>query len=439
MISRIYFLILILLQGIALSATIKDINHKGINIPIVYEKYNSLPIFNLQLVFKNSGYITDNEKHGLTNLTAKLLNEGTKTDGSVKFARKLESKAISIHSENGFETFVIEISCLKSEYKKALKLLESLLADPNTTNKTLEKLKIMQVSRLKQKENDFDYMASKELKSLIFKDTPLAHPSSGNIDSINSITKKDIQTHIKKLLNINNLIVVVGGDIEFNDFEKKIPSILNKLSTKKPKISNDNIYTVTKSTNTKVLEKDTQQAYIYFGSPFDMKYNSQDAYKSKVASFILGGSGFGSRLMEEIRVKRGLAYSAYGNIINHKSRTYFTGHLQAKLENMEEAKKLVNELVNEFISNGVTKDELEAAKKFILGSEPLRTETFSQRQGRAFNLYYKGFSQDYPTKELELINNLELDDLNDFIKQHNELSNLSFAIVTNTTKNTKGE
>jgi predicted Zn-dependent peptidase len=433
MISKIF--LIILLQGIALSAIIKDIKHNGVDIPIIYEQYKALPIFNLQLVFKNSGYINDNNKHGLTNLCAKLLNEGTKSDGSVKFANKLESKAISIHSENGFETFVIEISSLKSEYPKALKLLKKLLEDPNITNKTINKLKVMQISRLKQKENDFDYMANIELNSILFKNTALEHSNLGNIKSIENISKKDIAKQLKNILNLNNLIVVVGGDIDFDEIKPKLSTIFDTLSDKKTNIKYNKIE-VNNKTTSKVIPKETQQSYIYFGSPFDIDSNSKDAYKIKVASFILGGSGFGSRLMEEIRVKRGLAYSAYGHIINHKTRSYFTGHLQTKIENTNEAKELVQEIVDEFIKNGVTSDELESAKKFLLGSEPLRTETFSQRQGRAFNLYYKGYDQNYPEQELNMINNLTVDELNNFIKSHKEISKLSFAIITQN-KNTK--
>ena len=134
--------------------------------------------------------------------------------------------------------------------------------------------------------------------------------------------------------------------------------------------------------------------------------------------------------MEEIRVKRGLAYSAYGNLHNNKSHSYFSGYLQTKIENHKEAKRLVQKIVSDFVKNGVTKKELQAAKKFILGSEPLRTETFSQRQTRAFNLYYKGFDQDQPSKELEKIDSLTLNDLNEFIKKHKEINNLNFSIVT---------
>ncbi len=426
---KFHFLVLIIfMQGIALSATIEEIKYNNKTIPVIFEKNKQLPIFNLQLVFKNSGYILDKKKHGLTSLVAKVLNEGTKSDGSVKFARKLESKAISIHTQNGFETFVIEVSCLKSEYKKALKFLNSLLQDPNISNKTLDKLKIMIKSKIKQKENDFDYIASKELKSLIFKDTALEHGSIGTIDSIDSIVKKDIKKQINNIFNINNLIIVASGDIELQNLKDDMKPLLVNFNDNKTKDANS-IVASSKPID-KTIIKQTQQAYIYFASPFDIKYNDKNIYKSKVASFILGGSGFGSRLMEEIRVKRGLAYSTYGHIVNQKTHTYFTGHLQTKLENTKEAKKLVKEIVNEFITNGVTLDELNAAKKFLLGSEPLRTETTSQRQSRAFSMYYKGFEQSYPQDELNLIENLTLEDLNKFIKSHQEINKLSFAIVT---------
>ena len=134
--------------------------------------------------------------------------------------------------------------------------------------------------------------------------------------------------------------------------------------------------------------------------------------------------------MEEIRVKNGLAYSAYGHISNKKSHSYFTGYLQTKLDNTQKAKDMVVSIVEEFIKDGVTKEELDAAKNFLLGSEPLRTETFSQRLNRAFSLYYKNLPFDYPKTELNMINNLSLDDLNQFIKSHKEIKNLTFSIVT---------
>ena len=411
-----------------MSATLKEIQNNNTNIPVIFEKNNNLPIFNLQLVFQNSGYINDQDKIGITNLTAKILNEGTKKDGSVDYARMLENNAISIDASTGFETFVIEISSLKSEYKLALQYLNNLLKDPNITQSSLDKIKLLEISKLHQKENDFDYIASKNLKKLQYKGTPLEYTSKGEIDHIEKISLKDIENKLRTLLNLNNLIIVVGGDLKFKNFKEDIQNTLSLIKPQeKSKLRK---IEMSKKAQEQTVLKDTEQSYIYFASPFNINFDSKDSYKAKVASFILGGSGFGSRLMEEIRVKNGLAYSAYGNITNSKSHTHFTGYLQTKLDNTTKAKKMVSKIVDEFVASGVTKKELQSAKNFLLGSEPLRTETFSQRLNRAFHLYYKNLPFDYPQKELEKINKLTLEDLNNFISEHTEIKNLTFSIVT---------
>ena len=422
-----FLFILAILQGSLMGAEIKHIDVKGVQIPVIFEEQKSLPILNLQLVFQNSGYIQDGNKSGLVNLSSKLLNEGTKELGSTKFAELLDENAITINTSNGFETFVIELSSLKEESNKAISLLNDLLKSPNYSEDTLSKLKTLMVGSLKRKENDFDYVSQNQLKSILFKNTALENPSSGTIESISKIQLKDIEKFVKKTVNLNNLIIVAGGDFELKEFEKLVNPLLNTLEIGEKVEANKVVFE--SKNEEKTLLKDTQQAYIYFGSSFNIDSKDEENYKAKVASFILGGSGFGSRLMEEIRVKRGLAYSAYGSISINKSHTYFNGYLQTKNESADEAKKLVSQIVADFVKNGVTQDELNAAKNFLTGSEPLRSETLSQRLNRAFTLYYRGLEQDYSKKELEKIQNLELKDLNDYIKSHNEINNLTFSIV----------
>ena len=410
-----------------MGATIKHIDVKGIQVPIIFEEQKSLPILNLQLVFQNSGYIQDKDKSGLVSLSSKLLNEGTKELGATAFAQELEENAISLTTSNGFETFVIELSNLKEQSKKGVELLTSLLKSPNFSQDTLDKLKTIQNGSLKRKENDFDYVAQNQLKSVLFAGTALENPSSGTIETTSKIQLKDIENFITNTISLSNLIIVAGGDFEEEEFEKFIKPFLETLKVGQ-KNEFQKINFISKN-DEKTLIKDTEQAYIYFGSSFNADSKDEENYKAKVASFILGGSGFGSRLMEEIRVKRGLAYSAYGSISINKSHTYFNGYLQTKNESANEAKDLVKQLVAQFVKDGVTQEELTAAKNFLTGSEPLRSETLSQRLNSAFTLYYRGLEQDYSKKELEKIQNLKLEDLNSYIKSHNEINNLTFSIV----------
>ncbi|MEV9615321.1 M16 family metallopeptidase [Aliarcobacter butzleri] len=410
-----------------MSATIKHINIKGTEVPIIFEEQKDLPILNLQLVFQNSGYIQDEDKSGLVNLSSSILNEGTKELGSSNFAQILDENAITIHSSNGFETFVIEVSSLKEQSKKAVSLLNDLLKSPNFTQSSLDKIKTIQTGYLKRKENDFDFIAQNQLKALLFKDTALENPSTGTIESISKIELKDIENFLSKTISLNNLIIVAGGNFTQKEIETLIKPILENLKTGEKSEVKKIDFKSQKSEKT--LQRDTEQAYIYFGSSFNIDSKDEENYKAKVASFILGGSGFGSRLMEEIRVKRGLAYSAYGNISINKTHTYFSGYLQTKNETAKEAQELVSKLVEEFVENGVTQEELTAAKNFLLGSEPLRNETLAQRLNKAFTLYYRGLDQDYSKKELEKIQNLKLEDLNNYIKLHKEINNLTFSIV----------
>ncbi len=134
--------------------------------------------------------------------------------------------------------------------------------------------------------------------------------------------------------------------------------------------------------------------------------------------------------MEEVRVKKGLAYSAYARLDVTKSSSYMSGYLQTKLESLEDAKETVKYVIEDFVKKGVTKEELEQTKKFLLGSEPLRVETMSQRLNRTFMEFYNDQEIGHSFKELEKIQMLKLKDLNTFIKEHREILDMSFAIVT---------
>ena len=266
---KYYFLFIIaILQGSLMGTTIKHINIKGVEIPVIFEEQKSLPILNLQLVFQNSGYIQDKDKSGLVSLSSKLLNEGTKELGATKFAEQLDENAITINSSNGFETFVIELSSLKEESKKAINLLNDLLKSPNFSEDTLNKLKTIQIGGLKRKENDFDYIAQNQLKSILFKNTPLENPASGSVDSISNIKLKDIETFVNKTICLNNLIIVAGGDFNLSEFESLIKPILDNLKVGEKAQAQEIIFSSKK--DEKTLIKETEQAYIYFGSSFNI-------------------------------------------------------------------------------------------------------------------------------------------------------------------------
>ena len=426
---RYILALLLLIQGVLMSAELHFLDLNGTKVPMIYEEDTTLPIVSMQVVFQKSGSIEDGDLPGLAKMSARMLNQGTKSLGNVGFAQKLEDKAIRFGVHTGTETMVMELSSLKEQFEYGVDLVSKLFVEPNLTPETLQKVKTNTLGYLARKKDDYDYIASVNLKKLLFAGTPLQNPSDGTKESIEKITLKDIEGFLAKHLVRARAVVVIGGDLSLDEAKKIAKKMLEPLQ--KGELEPLPFYEASDKQQTKIQkEEQTQQAYIYFGAPYHERIDSDDLYLGKVAMFILGSGGFGSRLMEEIRVKRGLAYSAYAFSRVNKSHSYFTGYLQTKIESQEEAKKLVAKVIDEFVKKGATQKELESAKKFILGSEPLRNETLPQRLSRAFHEFYAGRPLGYSKKELELISKVTLEQLNHFITSHPEITKLSYSIVT---------
>ncbi|MDQ7047948.1 MAG: pitrilysin family protein [Sulfurovum sp.] len=291
-----------------MATSVTDIQIKDTKIPLVFEEGNYIPIVSIQLVFKNAGHL-NNTKDGLADMAARMLNEGTSKDGSVGFATKLDAHAVDIGAHVGRESFILEVSALKSEFPYAMERLLELLKDPNYTQEALDQVKYQKIGWLTQKQSDFDYIAGSTLRASLFKGEALARPYDGTLESIKDISLTDVKTFISSHLGYNNVIGVVGGDIAFKEAE----NYLNEILALFPKVEAKEVDKIKASNKKEVIliHEDTQQAYIYFGAPFDYAYDEKDQYKAKIAEYLLGGAGFGSRLMEEIRVKRGLTYGVY--------------------------------------------------------------------------------------------------------------------------------
>ncbi|WP_456459215.1 M16 family metallopeptidase [Nitratifractor sp.] len=410
-----------------MAATLLHVDVKGVKIPVVFEAEKRLPLASMELVFQNSGSLADT-KAGIASLCARLLGEGTKKEGATAFATALENRAVHLSAETGRETFVLSLEALKSEFDFAVGKMNDLLNDPNTTPEAFKKVQTQTLGILKQKESDFDYVAATRLRTILFEGTPLAHPSLGTPESVSAMKLEELKKYLSDHLRLDNLIVVIGGKFTPEEVKSAVEKAVKGL--KEGRVKPIPHFGANGKRRETVTYEETDQAYIYFGAPYTMAADDPRRVLGKVAAFILGSGGFGSRLMEEIRVKRGLAYSAYGRFVVNRTHSYFSGYLQTKLKSGEEAKKVVQEVLDDFLKKGVTAEELEGAKKFFLGSEPLRTETLSQRMNRAFHEYYDGLGLDWSEKELNLIREMKLEDLNTFIRNHPEIGELSWSIVT---------
>ncbi len=407
------------------------LTHQEINqakVPVIYEENHLLPMGFIHLAFRGGGSLSDKNQLGLAKLFAQVLNEGTKELGAVGFAQALEQKAISLNVDTSTEDLQITLEFLKEYEDEAIMRLKELLKSPNFTQNALEKVKTQMLAALLQKESDFDYLAKLTLKQELFANTPLANASLGTKESLQKIKLEDLKQQFAKIFELNKLVVVLGGDLKIDQTLKRLNNALNFLP--QGKAYEEPYFEASDKKSEKVLYKDTEQAFVYFGAPFKIKDLKQDLAKSKVMMFVLGG-GFGSRLMEKIRVQEGLAYSVYIRSNFSKVAHFASGYLQTKLSTQAKSVALVKKIVKEFIEKGMTQQELDDAKKFLLGSEPLRNETISSRLNTTYNYFYLGLPLNFNQTLLDQIQKMSLKEINDFIKAHTEINDLTFAIVSN--------
>ncbi|MGL2654243.1 M16 family metallopeptidase [Helicobacter pylori] len=427
-------ILITLLLGVFMGLQASALTHQEINqakVPVIYEENHLLPMGFIHLAFRGGGSLSDKNQLGLAKLFAQVLNEGTKELGTVGFAQALEQKAISLNVDTSTEDLQITLEFLKEYEDEAITRLKELLKSPNFTQNALEKVKTQMLAALLQKESDFDYLAKLTLKQELFANTPLANASLGTKESLQKIKLEDLKQQFSKVFELNKLVVVLGGDLKIDQTLKRLNNALNFLP--QGKAYEEPYFEASDQKSEKILYKDTEQAFVYFGAPFKIKDLKQDLAKSKVMMFVLGG-GFGSRLMEKIRVQEGLAYSVYIRSNFSKVAHFASGYLQTKLSTQAKSVALVKKIVKEFIEKGMTQQELDDAKKFLLGSEPLRNETISSRLNTTYNYFYLGLPLNFNQTLLNQIQKMTLKEINDFIKTHTEINDLTFAIVSNKKK-----
>ncbi|MBS4332006.1 M16 family metallopeptidase [Campylobacter vulpis] len=395
---------------------------KGVRIPFIFEKNSDFPVIYLRLVFRNCGRSFD-EVAGVASMFARILNEGVNDS----FFKDLEFRAINLEASSAFENLELSFSCLSEHKNYAFKALAKLLKNPRFEEKILQRLKLNTLGELASLQNDYDDVAKKLLNQTIFKEKEFQSANEGDETSIKAINLEHLKAFYKDFFHLNNVAVVLGGALEEEEARDLSLTLLKNLE--KGRQSSQKRYELKDKTQDVILQKPSEQAYIYFATPFNANFKDEDLHLAKIALFILGQGGFGSRIMEEIRVKRGLAYSAYASLDMSHSYSRVFGYLQTQNENAKEAKEVIKQIFADFVKKGVNEEELKQAKNFILGSTPLRYESLSKRLSIAFAEFYQGLKIGAFKEELAKIKNANLKELNAYIKKHNEILNLSFVSV----------
>jgi zinc protease len=347
-------------------------------------------------------------KAGLAAFTADLLNEGAGNLNSQTYQAALNNKAIRLTMTPQRDYLVITLVTLSENAQDAFRLLGLALTKPRFDADAIARVRAQIVAALQQEDEDPPNVASKGFSSTFFGDHPYAHPINGTLDSIVHISRNDIRTFQRTHWVRNGLRITISGDADPKTLKMLIGSAFGQLPAEwpppVPPVEHDG------APGLHVIPMPVPQPTAIFGLPGILR-SDKDFIPAYVANYILGGGGFSSRLMREVREKRGLTYGISTSLDTLRKAGLFAGQVATRAGAMRQTIDVVRATMKDFTENGANAKELADAKTYITGSFPL---SLSSNVGIANQLgafQRVGLPIDYVSKRNALINTVTLDDI----------------------------
>jgi zinc protease len=246
------------------------------------------------------------------------------------------------------------------------------LQQPVFPEKILTREKARVIAALKEAETKPDSIADKAFEKAVYGAHPYALPVSGEIATVEKITVQDLSGFYRSHYQASGAVVAIMGDVTRAEAEAIAQQLTGKLPVSAAAEALPRVETRIAASEQRISHP-ASQSHILLGAP-GMARTDPDYFPLYVGNHILGGGGFTSRLMNEVREKRGFAYSVYSYFMPLKELGAFQIGLQTKKEQADEALQLVRKIVADFIAKGPTEKELLAAKQNIIGGFPLRID-----------------------------------------------------------------
>ncbi|MCP5361872.1 MAG: insulinase family protein [Hyphomicrobiales bacterium] len=337
---------------------------------------HSLPIVTLKITFKESGSAYDPDgKSGLATLVAEMLDEGAGPYDNQLFKKRLESLAMDLSAGAGKDNLSISVRTLKDQLGHALDMVKLAMLEPHFSEDALKRTREEILLSLAKDKEDQDSIATLAWEDKMFGKHPYGHDSRGTAESLAEITTQDLRHYTLEHFQKGQMLISIVGDITTEEVRNILDDTL-VLPINSTLIHTNNVPSIEKFPEN--IEEHilfpTDQTVIVFGQK-GIPYSDPDFYAAYILNYVLGGGSFQSRLMSEIRENRGLVYSVSTSLDFMQKASIFRGYLATKKESAGEALTLTKQITTYVKKAGITQEEMEAAKQYLMGSFPLRLAT----------------------------------------------------------------
>ena len=427
-----YFLIIMMLPNIT-QANIEISEYETSNeIKVLYSKSENIPMIDIKITF-DAGSNRDGNLKGLSMLTHNLLDEGTTKLSAEEIASSFESTGAVFNTSVNKDKSSISLRSLadKKYLGPSLKTFLNILSDSTFPLKELSLQKDRTVSTIIEDESDPSDISMNLFFKEIYKNYAYGYPSIGEKSIIKNISRKDIVNFYKNNLNQKTAKIAIVSSLSKKDVEALSEKISKSLERKDILVDKNTIQ-LKKDNKEKYIYKkfNSEQAHIYIGG-LAIKRGAKNHLPLYVGNYIFGGSGFSARLMQELRVKRGYTYGVYSYIYPMKNIGPFVIGIETKSEQAQISVELIHNMLQEFIENGPTNEEIKHAKEAIINGFPLRVDSNSDILNYLSMINYYDLPMDYLAKFTENISKITKKDIISAFKEEIDYKNLTTLVVGN--------
>lgn len=371
---------------------------------------HSIPILSLRASFRGGAAFDQAGREGTATMASSLIDEGAGGYDSQAFQTRLEDLSVRISFSASLDTFGATLKTLSENTDEAFELLRLAMTEPRFDEEPVERIRGQYMVHLARQAGDPDYLVGRAWYTAAFPGHPYSRPLEGTPETMAAITADDMRAFMAAQLARDRVYIGVVGDIT----AERLGALLDSTFGGLPAIGApaETVLAAPGAPGTlTVIDRDIPQSIALFGGA-GLERRDPDYYAAYIMNYILGGSGFTSRLTEEVRNKRGLAYSVYTYLAPMDYSAIHIGQVATQNNAVAESLDIIRAELARMRDHGVTAEELADAKTYLTGSFPLRLDSNGKIASLLVGIQLEDLGIDYIDRRNSYMEAVTLDDVN---------------------------
>lgn len=388
---------------------------------------HSIPFTALTMNFKGGASLDPPGRRGAMSLMTSLLEEGSGGMDSLQYAEAVEDLGARLRFDVGDDALTVGARMLTENRDQAAGLLRQALVEPRFDAEAVERVRAQLQAAIRSEATDPQSIATQELARLAWGEHPYASSISGTAESVAALTREDLLDAKSRVLARDRVFVAAAGDITAEELGPLIDTVLGALPEAGAAALPEPA-TLGLTGGVTVIDWDSPQTVVSFAQP-GLPMSDPDYFAAYVADHILGGGGFSSRLMEQIREKRGLTYGVGTGLSNGLFGETWQGGMASANDKVAEAVGLIRSEWDRFAAEGVTEKELADAKTYLTGEYPLRFDGNGKIAGILAGMQLIGLPADYVNTRNAMIEAVSAEDVQRVARRLLHSDQIRFVLV----------